>query len=319
MKRLAIAVVCALLVSVPSVFADDAKVLPAGVLRTTIAPTYAFQNGSYDVDGKFVKDQENDRSFKLFNLGFALEYGVTDAITAAVQWAPGWNVWSDVDLNAGTSTYNVNGLWDLFAGAKFQLVGTSGLAAKSDAVRLAIAPGVKIPLPGTDFDEQTKNSSNGDPVTIADIDKHTWGLGARFYADYAFTDVFFINLFGEYIYFLEQKNGRPRISAPEADYNYGYSLKVELEPHYDVAIADKTTLSFGLPVTYSATPDYKVDGTTATDSATSLVSISPNMSLFLKGAGIPTELKLGYSMPLTGVNTPATHSITLQIKNYLKF
>ena len=54
----------------------------------------------------------------------AIEFGVTDWMSAAVQWAPGWNVWSEfdnpgiwLDDNAGT-----NGPFDVFAGAKIQVL-----------------------------------------------------------------------------------------------------------------------------------------------------------------------------------------------------
>ena len=95
MKKLLLAAsVCAVLGV--SLFADDAKVLPEGVIRLTTAPTYAMINGTYDEDGKYEAYESKEGAIKAFNLGFALEYGVNDFISAAVQWAPGVNSYNFV-------------------------------------------------------------------------------------------------------------------------------------------------------------------------------------------------------------------------------
>src|SRR5271157_1453354 len=82
------------------IFADDALVLPAGVLRLYVVPTYAMADKMYDSSGKAqdIAFGPSTAKFSLFNLGLAAEYGVTDWLTAALQWTPGWYAWSDVAL-----------------------------------------------------------------------------------------------------------------------------------------------------------------------------------------------------------------------------
>jgi hypothetical protein len=92
MKKLA-AVTLILLALGSFVFADDAKVMPKMVGRVYIAPTLSVAPGAYNEDGEYKSF--DDGAVKAFNLGFALEYGVIDWITAAIQWAPGVTVWSD--------------------------------------------------------------------------------------------------------------------------------------------------------------------------------------------------------------------------------
>jgi hypothetical protein len=107
-----------------------------------------------------------------------------DWISLAAQWTPGWVGWSDVDQNLGSdSTVNANGVSDLFAGVAVQIVGKNAPVA-SGIFRAAVAPGVKIPFSGLDALEQYENWKKGDPVTAANPDKHSLGVGGRAYFDY---------------------------------------------------------------------------------------------------------------------------------------
>ena len=82
MKKIILVLV--LLALVMPAFADEATVLPAGVLRTYIVPVYSFATQQYDNDGEAV-DLAFDLSglgagtlnvdkVSLFNLGGAIEY-----------------------------------------------------------------------------------------------------------------------------------------------------------------------------------------------------------------------------------------------------
>ncbi len=320
MKKIALFISCVMLLSM-AVFADDAKVLPAGVIRTTIAPTYAFQQGGYDIDGEFTASEEGDGSVSFLNLGFALEYGVNDFITAAVQWAPGVNVWSKID-NEMMEDANVNGMFDLFVGAKIQIVGEKAPSV-SESLRFAVAPGLVIPMPGPDFDEELDNAIAGDPYTIAELDNKSFGLGGRFYADYIVNSSFFINAYAEYIYYLERTDYKalvPFFGVVDVDSTQaGSSLVMELEPHFEAMVSDGVTFGAGLPVRYTMIGESKFDGEAVEDTGSTLMSIAPNVSIFLMKAAVPTEIALQYNMPLSGTNNTAVHSITLKIKNFLKF
>jgi hypothetical protein len=176
-----------------AVFGDDAKTMPKMVGRLWLAPTFVFAPGEYDTDGNYKGYGSGDGAVKMLNLGFALEYGVIDWITAAIQWAPGVTVWSDMDGKVpismtamSDSSVNLNGVADLFVGAKVQIAGEKA-PLKTDRLRLAIGPGVKIPLPGQDFEDQLANANKKDTVTALNLDKHVFGFGARVYFDYILT------------------------------------------------------------------------------------------------------------------------------------
>ena len=92
-----------------------------------------------------------------------------DWISAAVQWAPGWNVWSAT--KNGTPPYNklqVNGPYNVFTGAKIQIIGPKAPVA-NEKIRLAAAAGVKIPVKAPDaaylIEQATAMLSGGDWVS----------------------------------------------------------------------------------------------------------------------------------------------------------
>ncbi len=322
MKKITLLALVCVLLAASFAFADDANVLPAGVGRFYVANTYAFANGSYDVDGELDEYADGAGAFKVYNLGLALEYGINDWISAAAQWAPGVNLWNERDAMAGLSETNLNGMADVFVGAKIQVVGENA-PVQNSMVRLAIAPGVKIPLPGTDMQEQleTVMSGSGDPVTVAQTDKHLFALGARFYFDYIINKLFYMNLYSEFTYYPVEGDAQDIAPSPASDVKvaYGYQLVIEAEPHFDYMLDNGIRLSAGLPVTYVMTPNIKVDGDEVDDSATSVLKLAPSVSALLTKTPLPLEFKLGYSLPVLGVNTPATNALTFQAKAYFKF
>ncbi|HRY73031.1 MAG TPA: hypothetical protein P5165_07395 [Spirochaetia bacterium] len=303
------------------VFADDAQTLPAGVLRTYITTAYAFGDQGFNPDGDKVDAME----LKALNLGTAIEYGVNDWISAGIQWAPGWNVWSETDYALGAgNTGLVNGIYDLFVGAKIQVVGSKA-PISNDKVRFAVTPGVKIPLGGADFTKEYENILAGEDAIISDPDKHAWAVGGRASFDYVINEMFFANLFCEYIKYFEVKDAlvSPTPAALEdlakADYAYGYTLKLEAEPHFETPLGGGK-LGIGVPVSYSMWPATEKDGVemAAKPEGYSL-SISPSASYFFMAGPLPLEVKLGYTLPLMGESTPAYNTAVFQLKSYLKF
>ena len=277
--------------------AEDAKVMPLRVGRIYLAPTLGFANGKFDSDGRYDSYSSGEGSKKLFNLGLVAEYGITDWISGAIQWAPGWNVWSDVDKNLGSkSDVNINGVADLFVGAKVQIIGEKA-PVKTDMFRLSLAPGLKIPMPGSGFEEQAKNIGKNDPVTAANIDKHVLGTGVRFFFDYIINDNFFINLYSEFLLYPVKgdlkKSGLEGYGVAAAVFpasvpgfggkkivasgtvNYGYDLTFELEPVFSMPMAEGTTFAAGLPFNFKLTPGKDYDITYTNDFKTLANAMPP--------------------------------------------
>ena len=203
MKKLFI-IGLALLLTGTAMFAEDAKVMPMMVGRVYMAPLFSFAPGSFDKDGSYEK--YDDGTVKAFNMGFVFEYGVINWISAALQWVPGWTAVSDVKPAAPaalgvTGDVNTNGFADIFAGFKIQLVGEKAPLKKTSMFRLAVAPGVVIPVSGPDFEHEIDIVNNGDPATIKSMDKHVFAFGGRVYFDYLVNKNFFINMYNETLFY----------------------------------------------------------------------------------------------------------------------
>ena len=332
MKRIVVAVL--LLALAAAVFADDALVLPKGVLRTYITGAYAFASQEWDDTGEKVElSLSGFDSLSAINAGGAIEFGVIDWISAAVQWAPGWNVWSATEN--GTPPYDklqVNGPYNIFTGAKVQIIGPKAPVA-NEKIRLAAAAGVKIPVKAPDatyWSEQFAAGlgGGGDDWVSSYNDKPLWGIGARGYFDYVLNKMFYFNLYSEFIYYPGTAN-RNEISvadwfavflgAPNSEVSVGYDLTLEAEPHFQMMFGDSVQFGAALPVTFSMSPELKYDDVAQADTDSYLLSVSPNVSLFLMGIRPPIEFKVGYTLPLVGKNANATNMLVIQLKVYLRF
>jgi len=331
MKKLLILVVLAALVL--PVFADDALVLPKGVLRISIAPSYGFANKTWDKDGEaqdiipnplFTANKSD--GIQYFNLGIAIEYGVNDWITAALQWTPGWNLWSTMGFDKqqiGPTTFlyfdkGVLGSYaDLFAGAKLQIVGKKAPVV-NDTMRFSLAPGVKIPMPGDKKPGQTDLIKDETHV-LKEIDNHLWGLGGRLYFDYNVTPEFFVNLYSEFIYYPEQKTDKNATFGDKKKVAKGYDWTLEIEPQYWAPVADGIVFKAFLPFTYKMTPDYKIEGTKVADSASTILFVTPALGLFFTKTFMPIELEVGYRYPLMGTNNTLMNVVYILGRFYMKF
>ena len=334
------------------VFADDAKVMPMMVGRVYVAPTFSFAPGGYDTDGKY---HSYDDTVKLFNLGFALEYGVINWITAAIQWAPGWTPWSDVKGAAGplgnySEDLNTNGVADLFVGAKVQIVGEKA-PVQTSQFRAAIAPGIIIPLPGPDFEDELSDVMAGKKATVSSMDRHVFAAGARLYFDWIINEHFYLNLYNETLFYPVKQDlnkDSPTFAGIKANpttggafnsidgkVNYKYRLTFEIEPVFTTSIADGISFTAGLPVNYRYIPTYDYSFSYGALAGTGLdiaakkafndnlntdpqhsLSLKPNVLLFFTKTPLPLEFKLQYGLPIWGQNSMARHDITLQIRVY---
>ena len=326
MKKLAL-LLLALAIVIPA-FADDAKVLPAGVLRTTISAAYNMFDESYDEDGDKVDAATGKTS--VFNLGGALEYGITDQVTLALQWAPGYNVSSSIDEDpvgaVSNDDGNLNGPLDLFIGAKAQILGPNGFVV-NDQMRFAAAAGALVPLKNTDWEESAENYASSDEYNMGSGSNEVIGIGFRLYYDYLVNKNFFVNLYNETIFFPEQKGNTygnavtqyltPGEEVEDVDLAYGYKATFEIEPAYTHPINEKLDITGSLPVNLVVTPETEVDGTSQDDEGYFL-KMTPYAAAFFKTT-MPFELKAGYSIPLMGKNNSVASTVVFQFKSYLKF
>ncbi len=294
-------------------FADDAKVLPKGVFRLSFVFASNTYDESYDANGDLAAATYGEIS--ALSLGTAVEFGITDQITAAIQWTPAYVVSSTVETPPVPGDANVNGLMDLFVGAKFQILGANGFI-KNDIFRVAFAPGALIPLPdNTDWAAEFANAIGGDPYKLASPSIQAMGLGFRAYFDWVLSKMFYLNLYNQTIFYLPVT--KAGFATAEAEYEYGYKLTFEVEPHFDYSFSDKVSVSVGVPATFTMKPEVVVGGV-GQDNASYILTASPSASVFVM-TFIPFEFKAGYTLPLLGKNADAASTLVLQLKTFLKF
>jgi hypothetical protein len=324
MKKAIVLVLLAAFV-VPA-FADDAITLPEGVMRTRVIPSVTFINSAFDDDGE--RDDLDD-GITLYNLSAAIEYGITDWLTAGLQWTPGWQFASDFEAN---DDIKVTGVYDLFVGAKVQVVGDRGLVP-DPTIRFAVTPGVKIPLSQYDAEAESENAFEEKEFQPMRVDKGAWGLGGRIALDYVFSPEFYLNLYNETVFYLpvdQQQFNAEAVGAAallggdfddyeeELEVKYGTELTFEVEAAYSMDMGGGVQLGLGLPVTYEWTGETEIDGDGQDDDSWTL-GIGPNVSFFFTQWALPMEFEVGFSAPLVGENTTAANTLTLQIKNFLRF
>ena len=310
------------------VFADDALTLPAGVMRTRIIPSMTTINQVFDADGE---RQDNPAgTVQVYNLSFGLEYGVNSWITPGLRWVPGWTFASSIENVDNASR---NGLNDLFVGVKLQIVG-EGAPVPNSAVRFAVTPGFKIPLSEFTYDAAEEGQNFADNNTYRDrIDNGTWAVGGQVSFDYIISENFYLNLFNETVVYLPSNQEQfgdhaaaaviaalggtpPAVEAVEV--KPGTELKFELDANYTMPVGNGVRLGFGLPVTYQMTMETEVDGA-GQDNASWVLSVGPSVSAFFTSWALPMEFELGYTLPIAGEKAFAANTISLQVKNFLRF
>ncbi len=304
-------------------FADDARELPKGTLRLSQNTSFAFAVSRFNLDGEKEQIAQYDGRLLSLNLGAALEMGITSWVSAVLEWAPGWNIWSAFDYQtAPDDMLTVNGGYDLFAATRVQVLGRGGLLP-SERFRLAIAPGGRIPLPSPDWLEQANRALDGEPWRQYANDYHTAGLGSRAWFDVIFTHWLYLNLYAEFIRYFPKDYDEVDLLAYQdsppkpQEVDYGYSLTGEVEPHFEFDLGG-IRIGAGLPLTFRQTPELEFDGAAVADSDTYLLTASPRLTLFLSRPAM--EFRLGYTYPILGkgLNTPALNALSLQVRSYLR-
>jgi len=302
-----------------TLFADHARVMPARVGRFYVVPTFITFDQNFDRNGN--RTDEEVFPTRMFNLGFALEYGINSWITAAAQWTPGINLWSDVTGVNG----EIAGMGDLFLGAKIQIAGPAAPVA-SDTFRLAFGPGLKIPLSSPDFRGEVGRST----PNLARLDNHVLGVGLRTYLDWVVSEFFYLNFYNEFLFYpmsgsfsnlgLREAAQVAMGAAPNADVNFGYDTTFELEPTFTFRSAEPNiAFEIGLPLNYFFTPGYTVSGVSALDEGSvHRLSFGPNVSVFFLDWALPMEFLAAYSIPIWGENTPVRHVVSFQVRAYFR-
>ncbi|MDR3166877.1 MAG: hypothetical protein LBT93_02950 [Treponema sp.] len=306
-------------------FAENARVLPAHSARFEVFSDFSFANGYYSIKRKYTRFQQAEGKFQALNLGFSAAYGITDWLTAAVRWIPGWNLWSKTDLvYAPSKEVTLAGFYDLLTELKFHIIGERGLVKKK-RVRLTVSPQIKIPLPGPDYKEQAEKAERGEPIVMENLDRHILGLGGRVYADFIINKMFYINVYGDGMFYptagkLTDAGLDDSLYASMFDdlrVRYLGDLRFEVEPHFELSLTPKTVLNIGLPLNYTLNCGIRYYSTFPNRPSQYRLSLRPNITLFFVYPPLPFAFQFCYSIPLWGRDQNSTHNITFLAKLFV--
>jgi len=345
LRKLFSLTILGLLVCSMSLLADDGRTMSQKMIRFTVAPNFTMFDKDFDRGGGKVDAATGNT--RVFNLAFAVEYGITDWLTAAIQWAPGINAYTSMDGNSGGISFEKAKMKltePLFLGALMQIIGPSGVALKNERIRVSVAPGVKVPLGTVNYvDEFTKAAIGGsfiDDFTASGIDKPAVGMGARIFFDYIVNPGIFINLANQTLFYpisVKAKNNPTEAvkalmagqiygaeygnAYADSSLNYGFDTWVELEPQMMLPLTkgEKPVLiTAGLPIRYTYNPEYKVDGSAVDGTSTHALNFNPHTSLFFTSWKVPMEFMLQYTGVLAGVGEHQSNNLSFAIKSYIQ-
>ncbi len=312
--------------------ADDALIAPRGTLRILLATSYFFTDGRYsnswshdsgDADADFI-DHEGNPDVTGLNVGLEIELGITDWISATLDWNPGWTAWSDfvaaqVDPppTLGYENADINGIRDLTALANLELIGIRSPVLTSDNMRLIWSPGIIIPLPGADAEKELEKAWDGKEWHI-DNARRAFGLSSRLSFDYVASKLFYINLANSLSYYFERNETSIYSPTEKASIAYGIEVQFEIEPHIEFPIEEGIRMRFALPVAFGMGTPIRIDGEIVDETDQYALFLRPNVAFFFHKLAVPLELEITYTVPIVGKNAPKQYIITLQITSDLK-
>ncbi|MCL2231729.1 MAG: hypothetical protein FWB99_01465, partial [Treponema sp.] len=250
-----------------------------------------------------------------------------------------------------TSSGTIGVAGDVMLGAKIQIIGREA-PIQSDMFRVAFAPGLMIPVPGPDFDDQLRS---GTP-RVARLDNHVFGVGLRSFFDWVPNQFFYLNFYNEVRFFPQRGRFRdlgfaqaftadtldgPPFDVGNPRVNFRYDVTFEIEPTFTYRLeAPIIAFEVGLPLTYFFTPGYRISGTRPNiaplvpaigeeavaglnaamqdEGSVHMLTLGPNVSAFFMQWPVPMEFRLSYTFPLWGQNAPLRHVVTLQIRTYFR-
>jgi hypothetical protein len=261
--------------------AEEATVLSKNVLEITAAPAiFGFADTAWGTDFGGVM---------FYNMGLALEYGVSDWLSTFVDWIPGAGVWTG-DGEAGASG-------DILLGSKGQIIGPAAPIVRED-MRLSAALAVKAPFPG----------GKG---TAWELDNHLWVLGTQISYDYIFSSFFFLNGYVDVFYYPEQRLDNPNYGSGKVF--HPLDMTFEIEPRFHIALPRGIILKTGLPLTYRVSPETQLDGRKLGNDKHRF-SIGPNFSALFSGLFVPLEFGLCCDISLAGRNDTALNLFAFLVK-----
>jgi hypothetical protein len=319
-KRFFVAIICLLAILV---YGEDALVQAPGNLLLTNSYSIGWIPGVYTINGDFNGYNSGDGNWTFLNVGLALELGLSDWITAGVQWAPGVNVWSQTDfkmappLNIDFTKGTINVPYDPLIGVKFQLIGPKAPFVSREA-RFVLAPGIKVPLPAPDLAKEYQNWSAGKSFFMGDPDLRAFAYGVALYADVVLHEFAFLNLYFQHLQFASNKRNAFNAVDVKSTYDQLYLDTIELEPHFRMPLGSAMKIGASLPLRALVKADYSLEGAIQPNTGYFLMGFGPKLILLLTDTPVPLEFKLGFEFPIMGMNTASQRMLTLQVRPLLK-
>jgi hypothetical protein len=299
MKKPALILLTAFILTIFPLYGEDALPLKEGVLAVSVAP--AFRIAPKEWDG-------SRGGLKAISFGLGVEYGINDWFSASLTWMPGVNAWSAID----GGNYGLFG--DLSAALQAQIIGPYAVVPKEN-MRLAVAVETVVPLPST------SGSPSVIPITNAEPDSHLWGTGVQVFYDYVFNTYFFLSGYFEALYYPDQPVENANFGSGYERIHHPLDFLIQVEPHVVFQIKDRAIVLKGsLPISYGlslATKQKQGAGWAETAGLRHNLSLGPVFTASFSQFRIPFDISLQYRVAVFGKYDFASHDIILSGKIYI--
>ena len=219
--------------------------------------------------------------------GLGAEYATSDWLNLQVLWKEGLRLHPEI----GAST--------LYLAFKTYILGDGALVDKAQWLRLSAALGLLIP-PG-----------NTEP-TLLDQDQKLWGSSLRLYSDFICSKYFYINLYGEAVFYPPQHTKTKVFYGGDLVAHY-LDLTGELELHFVIPTKSGVVLKIGAPVRIFYAPWMNAEDEHALSQY--LLTTGGYFGVTLPEGSPPVEMILRYNANILGqyINKAHTASIIFKV------
>jgi hypothetical protein len=219
--------------------------------------------------------------------GFGAEYATTDWLNLQVLWNSGLRLHPEI----GAST--------LYLGFKTYIFGDGALVPVAGQwLRFSTALGLLVPPDETE-------------PTLLDQDQKLWGSSLRLFSDFICNKYFYINLYGEAVFYPPQHTKTKVFYGGDKVAHY-LDLTAEMELRFEVPVKHGIVLMFGAPVRFFYAPWMNAEDEHAESQY--LLTTGGYFGLTSLGGSHPVEIYLRYKANILGQYVNQSHHASIIFK-----
>ena len=298
------------------------------VLTLTLHPATTFAPSYFDHEGRRIRLSETDPgAWWALSWGLGVSYGFTDQVGATLEWFPGFTVPSGY---LGDDDRYRDGASNLRAEVPVVLLRPPGEAEPgalgNGPFTLTAAPVAVVKIAGFDMAAQYDRRRAGEAYVAEHADPKAHAAGLATSQSLKIVPRFSVRARQELLWYFPADYAEQSLAAYEqnvvrADLSnvdtyekirYRYRVGGSLEGKYELESETTGRWTPGLSVGGWFCPAPIVDDVIVEDTQSFLLSARPSVEWAPAAWDGQTTFALGFSIPLWGRNTDATHEVALE-------